>query len=87
MIPKDQLADALGPSPRRVPQSVPAGTIDRVRDNYVRYAEQGTADYVALMIPTGDMTHREAMETLEAFCDEVVPAVAQVGDRRAPSAR
>lgn len=81
VIPKDQLAEALGPRPRRVSHSLPAGTVEMVRDYYVQYAEEGTADYVALMIPTGDMTHRESMETLEAFCNEVLPAVARVEDR------
>jgi len=55
--------------------------VEMVRDYYVQYAEEKTADYVALMIPTGDMTHREAMATLDAFCSEVLPAVARVDAR------
>lgn len=89
VIPPDELEAALGTRrflQGRRPQDVAlpgrrlaAGTVEMVRDNYVEYAEEGNCDYVLLQVPTGDMTHLEAMHTLERFCEEVLPAVAAVG--------
>ncbi|MBO0746935.1 MAG: hypothetical protein J2O47_01215, partial [Acidimicrobiaceae bacterium] len=88
VIPPDELESALGtrrflqgrrPQDAAVPSpELPAGTVDMIRDNYLAYAEEGNCDYVLLMVPTGDMTHLEAMRTLERFCEEVLPAVSAV---------
>lgn len=79
VLPATEREAALGPGERRVPHALPAGTVEQVKDYYLEYAEEGTADYVALMLPAGDMTHREAMHTLERFCSEILPAVERVG--------
>jgi hypothetical protein len=88
VIPPDELEGALGA--RRFQQGrrpldatvagrqLPAGTVGMVRDNYVAYAGEGNCDYVLLMLPTGDMTHLEAMHSLERFCEEVLPSVSAV---------
>jgi len=89
VIPPDELEAALGtrrflqgrrPGDAAVPgPQVPAGTVEMVRENYLAYAEEGNCDYVLLQLPTGDMTHLEAMHTLERFCEEVLPAVTAIG--------
>lgn len=55
-----------------------AGTAERVRDYYVETAKRGLANYFMLMFPYGDMTRDEVSYTLEAFIDEVIPAVREV---------
>lgn len=89
VIPEEELEAALGTRrflQGRRPQEatvlgpqLPIGTVEMVRDNYLAYAEEGNGDYVLLMLPTGDMTHLEAMHTLERFCEDVLPAVSSVG--------
>lgn len=79
VLPDGEVQAARGAGPPQVSHALPAGTMEMVRDYYVQYAEEGTADYVALMVPAGDMTHREAMHTLETFCDKILPAVARAG--------
>jgi alkanesulfonate monooxygenase SsuD/methylene tetrahydromethanopterin reductase-like flavin-dependent oxidoreductase (luciferase family) len=89
VIPPDELEAALGarrfqqgrrPLDATAPgRQIPAGTVEMVRDNYVAYAGEGNCDYVLLMLPTGDMTHLEAMNSLERFCEDVLPAVSAVG--------
>lgn len=79
VLPSGEVEAARGSGAPRVSHALPAGTLEMVRDYYVEYAEEQTADYVALMVPSGDMTHREAMRTLERFCEEIVPAVAHIG--------
>lgn len=89
VIPPDELEAALGarrflqgrrPEDATVARrQLPSGTVEMVRDSYLAYAEEGLCDYVLLMVPCGDMTHLEAMHTLERFCEEVLPAVSAVG--------
>jgi alkanesulfonate monooxygenase SsuD/methylene tetrahydromethanopterin reductase-like flavin-dependent oxidoreductase (luciferase family) len=54
------------------------GTAATVRDYYVRYAAEGNANYIVINVPFGDMTYAEAEHTLDAFIDEVLPAVRAV---------
>ena len=51
------------------------GTAATVRDHYVRYATEGTINYLVINVPFGDMTSAEAEYTLDAFIGEVMPAV------------
>ena len=55
------------------------GTAATVREHFVRYAAEGTVDYLVINVPFGDMTHDEAERTLDAFVEEVVPAVRAAG--------
>jgi alkanesulfonate monooxygenase SsuD/methylene tetrahydromethanopterin reductase-like flavin-dependent oxidoreductase (luciferase family) len=52
-----------------------AGSAATVRDWFVAYAAEGTANYIVINVPFGDMTHDEAQRTLDAFIAEVMPAV------------
>jgi alkanesulfonate monooxygenase SsuD/methylene tetrahydromethanopterin reductase-like flavin-dependent oxidoreductase (luciferase family) len=51
------------------------GTAATVREHFVRYAAQGTVDYLVINVPFGDMTPAEAQYTLDAFVAEVMPAL------------
>jgi alkanesulfonate monooxygenase SsuD/methylene tetrahydromethanopterin reductase-like flavin-dependent oxidoreductase (luciferase family) len=51
------------------------GTPETVRDHYVRYAAEGTVNYIVINVPFGDMTFAEARRTLDAFITVVMPAV------------
>ena len=51
------------------------GTAGTVREHFVRYAAEGTIDYLVVNVPFGDMTRDEAQRTLDAFVEEVMPAV------------
>jgi alkanesulfonate monooxygenase SsuD/methylene tetrahydromethanopterin reductase-like flavin-dependent oxidoreductase (luciferase family) len=55
-----------------------AGTVDTVRDYYVDQAQRGLTNYFILMLPFGDMTRDEEDATLDAFINEVIPAVRAV---------
>ena len=52
-----------------------AGRPETVRDHYVRYAAEGTVNYLVINVPFGDMTFAEAERTLDAFIADVMPAV------------
>ena len=52
-----------------------SGSVETVRDYYVRYAAEGHANYIVINVPFGDMTPEEANRTLDAFIAEVMPAV------------
>lgn len=54
------------------------GSAERIRDYYVDHARRGISNYFMLMIPSGDMTSEEVNYTLEAFINEVIPAVREV---------
>jgi hypothetical protein len=58
--------------------NVVAGRPATVRDYFVQQAGRGVANYIMLMTPIGDMTQDESMYTLNAFIDEVIPAVREV---------
>ena len=59
----------------RAPGVLLCGTAETVRDHYVRYAAEGTVNYLVVNVPFGDMTFAEAEYTLDAFIGEVMPAV------------
>jgi alkanesulfonate monooxygenase SsuD/methylene tetrahydromethanopterin reductase-like flavin-dependent oxidoreductase (luciferase family) len=50
-----------------------AGTTDQIADRFAAILEPGLVDYVALQLPTGDMTYEEARRTFELFASEVKP--------------
>jgi alkanesulfonate monooxygenase SsuD/methylene tetrahydromethanopterin reductase-like flavin-dependent oxidoreductase (luciferase family) len=54
------------------------GSVETVRDYYVEQVRLGNANYFSLMFPFGDMTAAEGDYTLEAFANEVIPAVREV---------
>jgi alkanesulfonate monooxygenase SsuD/methylene tetrahydromethanopterin reductase-like flavin-dependent oxidoreductase (luciferase family) len=54
------------------------GSVQRVRDYYVEQARRGLANYFSLMFPFGDMNEQEADYTLNAFTEEIIPAVREV---------
>jgi alkanesulfonate monooxygenase SsuD/methylene tetrahydromethanopterin reductase-like flavin-dependent oxidoreductase (luciferase family) len=56
------------------------GAPDTVREHFVRYAAQGTIDYLVINVPFGDMTPAEADRTLELFIGEVMPAVRRAAE-------
>ena len=55
-----------------------AGSPATVRDYYVKQARRGLANYMMLMTPFGDMTNDETIYMLDAFIEEVIPAVREV---------
>lgn len=55
-----------------------AGSPATVRSYYVQQAQRGIATYIMLMTPFGDMTQDETMYTLDAFIEDVIPAVREV---------
>ena len=54
------------------------GSPDTVRDYFREYAKEGNVDYLVVGLPFGDMTHDEAMRSLQLFIGEVIPAVRNV---------
>jgi len=65
----------------RAPGVLMCGTAETVRDHYVRYAAEGTVNYLVVNVPFGDMTFAEAEYTLDAFIGEVMPAVREAVSR------
>ena len=65
----------------RAPGVLVCGTAGTVRDHYVRYAAEGTVNYLVVNVPFGDMTFAEAEYTLDAFIGEVMPAVREAVSR------
>ena len=52
-----------------------AGTAEQIKDRFAGILEPGLTDYIALQIPTGDMTLDEAKHTMDVFCSDVKPAL------------
>ena len=50
-----------------------AGTAEQIVERFAAILEPGLIDYIALQLPTGDMTLDEARRTLELFVAEVKP--------------
>jgi alkanesulfonate monooxygenase SsuD/methylene tetrahydromethanopterin reductase-like flavin-dependent oxidoreductase (luciferase family) len=50
-----------------------AGTPPQIAERIAMLLDDGMADYICLMFPTGDMTYDEAKRTLELFVTEVMP--------------
>jgi alkanesulfonate monooxygenase SsuD/methylene tetrahydromethanopterin reductase-like flavin-dependent oxidoreductase (luciferase family) len=65
----------------RAPGVLVCGTAATVRDHYVRYAAEGTVNYLVVNVPFGDMTFAQAEYTLDAFIGEVMPAVREAVSR------
>lgn len=59
-------------------QMVIAGSPETIRDYYVEQAQLGIANYFVAMTPFGDMTPDEATFTIDAFINEVIPAVREL---------
>ena len=54
-----------------------AGTPDQIAERFAAMLEPGLIDYVALQLPTGDMTFAEAKRTVELFVSDVKPLLEQ----------
>jgi alkanesulfonate monooxygenase SsuD/methylene tetrahydromethanopterin reductase-like flavin-dependent oxidoreductase (luciferase family) len=50
-----------------------AGTPGQIAERLAALLDDGMADYICLMFPTGDMRYDEARRTLELFVTEVLP--------------
>jgi hypothetical protein len=50
-----------------------AGTPDQIAERFAAMLPPGLIDYVALQLPTGDMTFAEAKCTVELFVSDVKP--------------
>lgn len=50
-----------------------AGTPGQIAERVAALLDDGMADYICLMFPTGDMSYDEAKRTLELFVTEVMP--------------
>ena len=50
-----------------------AGTPGQIADRVAALLDDGMADYICFMFPTGDMSYDEAKRTLELFVAEVMP--------------
>jgi len=50
-----------------------AGTPGQIAERVAGLLNDGMADYICFMMPTGDMTFDEAKRTLELFITEVQP--------------
>jgi alkanesulfonate monooxygenase SsuD/methylene tetrahydromethanopterin reductase-like flavin-dependent oxidoreductase (luciferase family) len=50
-----------------------AGTPGQIAERIAALLDDGMADYICFMMPTGDMTFDEAKRTLELFITEVQP--------------
>ena len=59
--------------------SLVVGSPDTVREYFTQYASEGQTEYIVTALPFGDMTHQEAMRSLQLLIDEVIPAVRSVG--------
>jgi alkanesulfonate monooxygenase SsuD/methylene tetrahydromethanopterin reductase-like flavin-dependent oxidoreductase (luciferase family) len=53
--------------------STGAGTADQIAERFAGILQPGLIDYIALQLPTGDMTFDEARRTVELFATEVKP--------------
>jgi alkanesulfonate monooxygenase SsuD/methylene tetrahydromethanopterin reductase-like flavin-dependent oxidoreductase (luciferase family) len=50
-----------------------AGTPGQIAERVAALLDDGMADYICFMFPTGDMNYDEAKRTLELFVTEVMP--------------
>ncbi len=50
-----------------------AGTRGQIAERVAMLLDDGMADYICFMFPTGDMSYVEAQRTLELFVEEVMP--------------
>jgi alkanesulfonate monooxygenase SsuD/methylene tetrahydromethanopterin reductase-like flavin-dependent oxidoreductase (luciferase family) len=78
VLPEDQCEAALGPLRSILAHiedavSAGAGTADQITERFAGILQPGLIDYIALQLPTGDMTFDEARRTVELFASEVKP--------------
>jgi alkanesulfonate monooxygenase SsuD/methylene tetrahydromethanopterin reductase-like flavin-dependent oxidoreductase (luciferase family) len=78
VLPADECDRALGPLRSIVAHiedaiNLGAGTADQIAERFAAMLEPGLIDYVALQLPTGDMTLDEARRTVELFVSDVKP--------------
>ena len=78
VLPEDECDQALGPlrgilAHMEEAVAAGAGTAEQITERFAAILEPGLIDYVALQLPTGDMTFDEARRTLELFASEVKP--------------
>jgi alkanesulfonate monooxygenase SsuD/methylene tetrahydromethanopterin reductase-like flavin-dependent oxidoreductase (luciferase family) len=52
-----------------------SGTPQQVTEHLQSFLDRGVSDTIVLQLPTGDMTFKEAMTSLELFITEVIPAL------------
>ena len=80
VLSEEECVAALGPL-RRIMAHIEdaihagAGTAEQIKDRFAGILEPGLTDYIALQIPTGDMTLDEAKHTMDVFCSDVKPAL------------
>ena len=80
VLPADQCEAALVPLNRILEHiehvvAAGAGTADQIAERFAAMLEPGLIDYVALQLPTGDMTFDEAKRTVELFASDVKPVL------------
>jgi hypothetical protein len=78
VLPEDQCEAALGPLRSILAHiedavSAGAGTAEQITERFAGILQPGLIDYIALQLPTGDMTFDEARRTVELFASEVKP--------------
>lgn len=59
-----------------------AGTPGQIAERVAGLLDDGMADYICFMMPTGDMTFDEAKRTLDLFVTEVQPQLEETAVRR-----
>jgi alkanesulfonate monooxygenase SsuD/methylene tetrahydromethanopterin reductase-like flavin-dependent oxidoreductase (luciferase family) len=52
-----------------------SGTPAQVAEHIQQIVDDGRSEYIILQLPTGDMTFKEAMSSLELFITDVIPAI------------
>jgi alkanesulfonate monooxygenase SsuD/methylene tetrahydromethanopterin reductase-like flavin-dependent oxidoreductase (luciferase family) len=78
VLPEDQCELALRPL-RSILEHIEdavalgAGTPDQIAERFAAILEPGLIDYIALQLPTGDMTFDEARRTVDLFVSDVKP--------------
>jgi len=78
VLPEDECDAALGPLRSILSHiedaiNIGAGTADQIAERFAGILQPGLIDYIALQLPTGDMTFDEAKRTLDLFVAEVKP--------------
>lgn len=77
-LPEEECYDAQGPL-RAIHANMDlaiqfgAGTAGQIAERVAALLDDGMADYICFMFPTGDMSYDEAKRTLDLFVTEVMP--------------
>jgi alkanesulfonate monooxygenase SsuD/methylene tetrahydromethanopterin reductase-like flavin-dependent oxidoreductase (luciferase family) len=82
ILPPEDCETALGPLRAilaHVEEAIAAGagTAEQITERFAALLEPGLIEYVALQLPTGDMTLDESKRTLELFASQVKPRLEQ----------